>query len=88
LNGAELRAFDLPRDRTQLARRVNLGFDTTARIPLDRCSVVSREEMARIVYRWQRYFHHVSFVLGLCRTERKRPDRHRGNGGIPEETLF
>ena len=36
LDGAELHAFDLARDRAQLACRIDLALDAAARIPLDR----------------------------------------------------
>ena len=35
LDRTKLRAFDLPRDRTQLACRIDLRFDTATRIPFD-----------------------------------------------------
>src|ERR1700722_2451915 len=58
LDRAELRAFDLPRDRAQLARVINFSLDPAARIPLDRGSIVLGELVGRIVYGRKSYLHH------------------------------
>src|ERR1700735_30401 len=49
LDGTELYAFDLTRDRAQLARRIDLTFDAAARIPLDRGGKILRQQMRPIV---------------------------------------
>ena len=49
LDGAELHAFDLPRNRAQLARRIDLALDAAARILLDRGGEILGELMRRIV---------------------------------------
>ena len=49
LDGAELRALDLPRDRAELARRIDLGLDAAARILLDRRGEILGELMWRVV---------------------------------------
>ena len=43
LDGAELGAFDLSRDRAELARRIDLGLDAPAGILLDQCGEVLGE---------------------------------------------
>ena len=42
LDRTELRAFDLPRDRAELARRKDLGLDAAAGILLDRGGEIGR----------------------------------------------
>src|ERR1700738_4745569 len=43
LDRAELRTLDLPWDRTQLARSIDIGLYADGRIALDRSGVVSRK---------------------------------------------
>src|SRR3984885_600464 len=47
LDGAEWPAFDLPRDRAELARRINLDLDAAAGILLDGGGVSSGIEIKR-----------------------------------------
>src|SRR5580700_5017968 len=61
LNRAELRAFDLPRNRAQLACRIDLGLNAAGRISLDRGGVALGELVAWIIQGRQRELHHVSF---------------------------
>src|SRR5579862_7395550 len=65
LNGAELCAFDLPRNRAELAGRIDFRLDAAAGILLQRSSVVLGEEEARVIERRQRELHRVGFVLRL-----------------------
>src|SRR5580692_5708817 len=65
LDRAELYAFDLPRNRAELARRINLGLDASSRQPLDRGAEILGKLMRRIVKRWSCDFHHVGLVLRL-----------------------
>ena len=66
LDGAELHAFDLARDRAELARRIDLALDAAAGIPLDRGSKILGQLMRPIVDGGHRDLHHVSFVLRLA----------------------
>ena len=63
LDRAELRALDLPRNRAQLARRIDLGLDAAAGILLQRRRIVFGEYVARIVEGRQADFHRVGLAL-------------------------
>ena len=81
LDGAELGAFDLSRNRAELARRINLGFDAAAGILLQRSGISLGEEIARIVERRQRHLHRIGLVLRLRRMkpQRRRQDNRAGS---------
>src|SRR6516165_12229008 len=49
LNGVELRALDLPRDRAQLAVRIDLSLYAAACIPLDGGSEIPDDLVLRFV---------------------------------------
>src|SRR6202034_1258490 len=57
LDSAELRALDLPRDRAELARRIDFGFYAPAGILLQRRRVAFGKEITRVVQRRTRYLH-------------------------------
>src|ERR1700729_3325861 len=59
LNDTELCAFDLPWNSTQLARWIDFCFDAATRIPLQCGGIVFCEEVAWIVYGWDRHLHDV-----------------------------
>ena len=72
LDGAELRAFDLSWDRAELARRIDLTFDATARVFLDRSQEVRSEGIGDIVNGRRRNLQFVGFFLRQRRAERQR----------------
>src|ERR1700685_602887 len=78
LDGAELRAFDLPRDRAELACRIDLALDTPAGIFLDQGSKILGKLMRRIVDGRQRDLHHEGLVLRLRGAERQRQCNSQG----------
>jgi hypothetical protein len=71
LDSAELRTFDLPRDRTQLACRIDFALDAPAGIALYRCGKVLGELMRGVIDGRQRDLHDIGLVLGLRRSERQ-----------------
>ena len=81
LDGAELRALDLPRNRAQLARRVDFRLDAAAGILLQRGGVVPGKSVGRSVHGGSAYLHHVSLALCLRRAERQRQRHGERTGG-------
>jgi hypothetical protein len=82
LNGAELGAFDLPRDRAQLARRIDFGLDAAAGLLVDQGGVILGELVQRLVQRRERNLHHDRrLVLRACRAGRQRASRGKNAGG-------
>jgi len=83
LDRAELRAFDLPRDRAELARGINLRLDPAAGVFLDRGGVVLGELVGRIVQGRKRYLHHKGLVVSCpCDAGHERqPDDECTLGG-------
>ena len=82
LNRPELHALDLPRDRPQLARRVDFGPDAAARSLLDRGRIVLSDLMRCIVYGGGGDLHHIGLLLRRLREAKRprRPHEERGNG--------
>src|ERR1700722_1451530 len=72
LDGAELGTFDLPWDRAELARRIDLALDAAAGILLDQGGKILGELMRRIVDGRQRDLHDEGLVLRLRGAERER----------------
>src|ERR1700722_8481987 len=68
LDSAELSAFDLPRNRTQLARGINLALDAAAGVALYRRCEVLGELMRSVIDGRQRDLHYVGLIFGPCRT--------------------
>ena len=63
LDRAELRAFDLTRDRTQLARRIDLDLDAAPRILFDGGAVHPCILIERRIESGRRDLHHERLVL-------------------------
>ena len=72
MDRAELRAFDLPRDRAELARRINLDLDAAAGILLDGGAVGFGIDIERRIERRRRDLHREGLVLRLRRPNRQR----------------
>ena len=82
LDGAELRAFDLPRDRAELARRIDFGLDAAAGLLVDQGGVILGELVQRLVERRERNLHHDRrLVFGARRAGRQRASRGENAGG-------
>jgi hypothetical protein len=91
LDCAELHAFDLPRHRAQLARRIDLGFDAAARIALNRGGEVLGEHVRRIVDGGKRDLHHDGLALGVSRCQRQHQRQGACGGGsrrVPKFCMF
>ena len=67
LDGAELRTLDLPGDRAQLARRIDLGLDAAAGLLVDRGRDVVGDLVARCLQGRKRDLHHIGFLLRRLR---------------------
>ena len=80
LNGAELNALDLARDRPQLARRINLALDAAAGILLDHGDEILAPLMLRLVDRGGAELHHISLVLGARRIVRRGERQQQSSG--------
>ena len=90
LDGAELSALDLPRDRAQLARRINLGLDAAVGFLVDVGGEILGELVQRLIEGGERYFHYDwrfvlrRLVLRRCAVRRQRQSRRdAGDGGCP-----
>jgi hypothetical protein len=75
LDRAELSTFDLPRDRTQLACRINLRLDAPARITLERGSIILAELVRRVAQRRKRDLHYIGFLLMILFLRPRRAKR-------------
>ena len=72
LDRPELRAFDLSRDRAELARRVNLALDAAARILFHGGREIPAIGVGYVIDCRGRDLHRDDLVLSLHRTERQR----------------
>ena len=80
LDRAELHAFDLSRDRAQLAGGIDLALDAAAGILLDRGGVVLSVLMQDVVERRQRDLHDDGLVVGGARAGRHAQRNGNGSG--------
>ncbi len=63
LDCAELCAFDLPRNRSELTRRINLALDTSAGILFDGGGKIIGESIGYVVDSGRRNLHDVRLVV-------------------------
>jgi hypothetical protein len=70
LNGTKLHAFDLPRNRSQLACRINLAFDSAAGVLFDHGDKPLAPLVLRFVDRGSAKLHDISLILSPRRVER------------------
>jgi hypothetical protein len=67
LDRAELNAFDLARDRAELARRIDFCLDAAAGFLFDQRAEALKPFVLSVVHRRERQLHHESLVLSAHR---------------------
>ncbi len=70
LNRAELHAFDLPRNRSQLACRINLAFDSAAGVLFDHSDKPLAPLVLRFIDRGSAKLHDIGLILSPRRVGR------------------